>query len=71
MRKVKIKVSEVVENEIKKVFTRKRINEMARRDSPLLPPMIVDNGVVKQWVGIGWVWMEDEPLKEEYPRIIN
>ena len=40
---------------ILKAITRKRLARLAFLNSPRLPRVVNDNGVRKEWVGIGWI----------------
>lgn len=44
---------------------RKELAQLACINSPRLPLTVVDNGVVKKWVGIGWVTEDRDPLPSD------
>jgi hypothetical protein len=46
-----------------KTMPRDEVCRLAICNSPRLPSFIVDGGVVKQWVGIGWISLNRKPRK--------
>ena len=61
----------LVEDEVKTV-KRKRLNPitMSVRNKP---DVVIDNGVIKRYVGIGWVSERNAPAedKNKYPTVID
>ena len=47
----------------KKTMPRAEVARLAFCNSPKLPRTVVDNGKVKEWVGIGWITLDRKPQK--------
>ena len=48
-----------------RTISRSKLANMSVANSPDLPGIVNDNGVLRQWVGIGWIDLNDPPTGRE------
>ena len=54
----------------KNTITREELSRLSFCNSKKLPTKISDNGIVKEWVGIGWIELDEKP-KDDTIVVIN
>lgn len=53
-----------------KTITREKLYRLSFINSKHLPRKVNDNGVLKEWVGIGWIELDQKPTKR-HVRLID
>ena len=54
----------------KKTIKRSDLARMSVANSPKMPQIVNDNGVLREWVGIGWIDLKEKPTGKE-PKVID